>query len=229
MRILAIDTALGALSAAVLDQAAPEPLAAERILMQRGHAEALVPLIERIAAQAAGGLASVDRIAVTVGPGSFTGIRVGIAAARALGLALGIPVVGVSTLAALATPLVLNMGNEVIAAALDARHGHIYVQAFGPGGRTVLSPRLSPIRDAARALGAGPFRFTGSGAPMMALEAWSMGLKAEVVGELIAPDIAVIARLGSFAEPESAPPRPLYLKMPDATPQDKKQVMHSPA
>lgn len=228
MRILAIDTALGALSAAIIDSAAAEPLVVERILMQRGHAEALVPLIERVAAQAEGGLAALDRIAVAVGPGSFTGIRVGIAAARALGLALEIPVVGVSTLAALAAPLILSMGYEVIAAALDARHGQIYVQAFGAGGRTLLSPRLSPVRDAVRALGAGPFRFTGSGGPLMAIEARAMGLSAEVAGELVAPDIVVIARLGLFAEPASAPPRPLYLKMPDAKPQDSGQIMRSP-
>jgi tRNA threonylcarbamoyladenosine biosynthesis protein TsaB len=228
MRILAIDTALGALSVAVLDSAAAEPLAVERVLMERGHAEALVPMIERVAGQVEGGLASLDRIAVAVGPGSFTGIRVGIAAARALGLALEIPVVGVSTLAALAAPLILSMDSGVIAAALDARHGQIYVQAFGPGGQTVLSPRLALVRDAVRALGAGPFRFTGSGAPMMALEANSMGLAAEVAGELVAPDIAVIARLGLFAEPASAPPSPLYLKMPDAKPQDNALIMRTP-
>jgi tRNA threonylcarbamoyladenosine biosynthesis protein TsaB len=196
--------------------------------MTRGHAEALVPLIERVAARTEGGLEALDRIAVTVGPGSFTGIRVGISAARALGLALDIPVVGVSTLAALAAPLVLSMGNEVVAAALDARHGQIYVQGFGPGGRTLLTPRLSPVRDAVRALGAGPFRLTGSGAPMMAIEAWSMGLGADVTGELVAPDICVIARLGSYAEPASAPPSPLYLKAPDAKPQDQSHIMRSP-
>src|SRR5208337_724872 len=97
-----------------------------------------------------------------VGPGSFTGIRVGIACARGLGLALDIPVVGVSTLAALAAPLILGMGNDVIAAALDARHGQIYVQAFGARGQTLLTPRISPVREAVRALGAGPFIFTGS-------------------------------------------------------------------
>ena len=227
MRILAIDTALGALSVAILDTTLADPIAVERILMARGHAEALVPMIDRVANQTEGGLAALDRIAVTVGPGSFTGIRVGISAARALALALEVPVVGVSTLAALATPLVLAMGNEVIAAALDARHGQIYVQAFGPGGRTLLSPRLSPVRDAVRALGAGPFRLTGSGAPMMAIEAWSMGLKAEVVGDLVAPDIAIVARLGSFAEPASAPPSPLYLKSPDAKPQSEAPILHS--
>jgi hypothetical protein len=92
----------------------------------------------------------------------------------------------------------------------------------------VLSPRLALVHEAVRALGAGPFRFTGSGAPMMALEASSMGLAAEVAGELIAPDIAVVARLGLFAEPASAPPSPLYLKMPDAKPQDNRLIMRSP-
>jgi tRNA threonylcarbamoyl adenosine modification protein YeaZ len=228
MRILAIDTALGALSVAILDTATAEPLVVERVLMERGHAEALVPLIERVAAQTEGGLDAIDRVAVAVGPGSFTGIRVGIAAARAIGLALAIPVVGVSTLAALAAPLVLNMENETVAAALDARHGQVYVQAFGRGGRTVLTPRLSLVREAVRALGAGPLRLTGSGAPMMAIEAWSMGIVAEVAGELIAPDIAIIARLGAFAEPANAPPRPLYLKRPDAKPQHDKQIEREP-
>jgi tRNA threonylcarbamoyl adenosine modification protein YeaZ len=225
MKILAIDTALGALSAAIVDTAVAAPLAAERILMTRGHAEALVPLIDRIAAQTDGGLDSLDRIAVAVGPGSFTGIRVGIAAARALGLALEIPVVGVSTLAALAAPLILNTGDALVAAALDARHGQVYVQGFDPGGRTLLPPRLSRVREAIRALGWGPFRLTGSGAPMMAIEAWSLGIRAEVTGELVAPDVVVIARLGTLADPASAPPSPLYLKLPDAKPQGDAQIL----
>ena len=228
MKILAIDTALGAVSVAVLDSAMAEPIAVERILMERGHAEALVPLIERVAARIDRGLACVDRIAVAVGPGSFTGIRVGIAAARALGLALDIPVVGVSTLAALAAPLILSIGDEVVVAALDARHGQVYVQAFGSKGQTLLSPRVSPVSEAVRALGPGSFRFTGSGARMMALEARSMNLSADVAGELVAPDVTVIARLGLLAEPASAPPRPLYLKKPDARPQDNGQIMRSP-
>jgi hypothetical protein len=70
-----------------------------------------------------------------------------------------------------------------------------------------------------RALGAGPLRLTGSGAPMLAIEAWSMGLQAEVVGDRLAPDIAYVARLGLSADPASAPARPLYLKAPDAKPQ----------
>ena len=219
MRILAIDTALPACSACVLDSDAPEPISSETLPMARGHAEALLPLLERVVAHAEGGFASLDRVAVTVGPGSFTGIRVGLSAARAIAVARRIPVTGVSTLAALAAPLIVDGEGAIVVAAIDALHGSVYVTGYGSGGRTILSPRHSPVRDAVRALGAGPLRITGSGAPMLAIEAWSMGLKAEVVGERIAPDIAYVARLGLAANPASAPARPLYLKAPDAKPQ----------
>jgi tRNA threonylcarbamoyladenosine biosynthesis protein TsaB len=218
MRILAIDTALPACSACVLDSEVAEPVSSETIPMARGHAEALMPLIERVIAHAEGGFASLDRVAVTVGPGSFTGIRVGLSAARAIAVARRIPVAGVSTLAALAAPLILDGDDGVVVAAIDALHGSVYVTGYGRGGRTVLSPRHAPVRDAVRALGAGPLRIAGSGAPMLAIEAWSIGLKAEVVGERIAPDIAYVARLGLAADPASAPARPLYLKPPYAKP-----------
>jgi tRNA threonylcarbamoyl adenosine modification protein YeaZ len=219
MRILAIDTALPACSACVLDSDAAEPISSETLPMARGHAEALLPLLERVVAHAEGGFAVLDRVAVTVGPGSFTGIRVGLSAARAIAMARRIPVAGVSTLAALAAPVILDGEAAIVVAAIDALHGSVYVTGYGSGGRTILSPRHSPVRDAVRALGAGPLRITGSGAPMLAIEAWSMGLKAEVVGERIAPDIAYVARLGLAADPASAPARPLYLKAPDVKPQ----------
>jgi len=94
-KILAIDTALNAASACVYEEGAAAPESSETILMQRGHAEALLPLVDRVMAQAQGGFAALGRIAVTVGPGSFTGLRVGIAAARAIGIACNVPVVGV--------------------------------------------------------------------------------------------------------------------------------------
>src|SRR5947209_7562349 len=219
MRILAIDTALPACSACVLDSDADEPISSETIPMARGHAEALLPLLERVVAHAGGGFASLDRVAVTVGPGSFTGIRVGLAAARAIAVARRIPVAGVSTLAALAAPLIVEGADGIIVAAIDALHGSVYVTGYAASGRAILSPRHSAVRDAVRALGAGPLRITGSGAPMLAIEAWSMGLKAEVLGERIAPDIAYVARLGIAADPASAPARPLYLKAPDSNSQ----------
>ena len=106
MRILAIDTALEACAAAVLDTAQGAVVAHESIAMTRGHAEALMPLIARVMDASGGGFDALDRIAVTVGPGSFTGLRVGIAAARGFALATGKPAIGLTTLAAFAAPLI---------------------------------------------------------------------------------------------------------------------------
>src|ERR1044072_4374969 len=109
MRILPLDTALNACAATIFDTARGE-IAGESLPMARGHAEALIPLVERIAAKA-GGLRSVDRIVTTVGPGSCAGLRVAISPARAFSLSLGIPCVGVTTLAAIAAPHIDEKGN----------------------------------------------------------------------------------------------------------------------
>jgi tRNA threonylcarbamoyladenosine biosynthesis protein TsaB len=77
------------------------------------------------------------------------------------------------------------------------------------------------VREAVRLLGTGPVRMAGSGAPMLAIEAWATRLAAEVVGETGAPDISYVARLGLLADPRGAPPKPLYLKPPDAKPPDQ--------
>ncbi len=212
-KILAIDTALNAVSACLYESGAPAAEASETILMQRGHAEALLPLIDRVMAQA--GFAALGRVAVTVGPGSFTGLRVGIAAARAIGMACNVPVVGVSTLAALAAPVILAQKPGLVAAAIDAGHGNVYSAAFGPDGRAIVAPRVASVREAVRLLGSGPIRMAGSGAPLLAIEAWSGHLVAEVVGETVAPDIIFVARLGLLADPSRSPARPLYLKPPD--------------
>ena len=220
MRILAIDTALPAVSACVYEAGADEPQAIESMAMERGHAEALMPLIDRVMAASGGGFETLDRIAVTVGPGSFTGLRVGIAAARALGLACDIPVVGVSTLAAMAAPLILDEEPGMVAVAIDARHGNVYFAAFGADGRAMMPPHVSTIPAAAQVLAEGPARVAGSGAPMVAIEAWSKGQKAEIVGDVLVPDIVFVAKLGLLADPTIAPPRPLYLKAPDVTPRN---------
>lgn len=224
MRILAIDTALGACSACVLDAGAAQPLAIEQTPMDRGHAEALMPMIERVMGAVEGGFASLDRVAVTVGPGSYTGLRVGISAARAIALAAGIPAIGVTTLAASAAPLVGREPGRVIAAALDARHGQVWFQALSSQGKPLVSIRQVNHRDAARAIGAGPVSLVGSAALTVANEAWAIGLDALVLDDAKAPDVTWVARLGLIADPESAPPRPLYLKEPETTPQDKARL-----
>lgn len=224
MRILAIDTALGACSACVLDEGADQPLALESLAMERGHAEALMPLIERVMDQVEGGFSSLDRVAVTVGPGSYTGLRVGVSAARAIAFAADIPAVGVTTVAAVAAPLVGREGGRVIAAALDARHGQVWFQALSSEGRQLVSLRQVGYRDAARAIGSGPVSLAGSGALAVANEAWAIGLDAVVVDDARAPDVTWIAKLGLIADPAAAPPRPLYLKAPETTPQDRARL-----
>src|SRR5262245_31422590 len=134
MRLLAIDTALTACSAAVYDSERGIP-AGETLKMARGHAEALMPQIARVMAKAALEFAALDRIAVTVGPGSFTGLRVGVAAARGIALAANKPAVGVSTLAAMAMPVIVSDDSNPVVVVIDARNDQAYMQAFGVNGR----------------------------------------------------------------------------------------------
>jgi tRNA threonylcarbamoyladenosine biosynthesis protein TsaB len=222
VRVLAIDTALRACSACVSESGVLEPMAQESIIMERGHAEALLPLVDRVMARVEGAFAALDRVAVTVGPGSYTGLRVGIAAARAIGLASGIPVVGVTTLSALLASLVANDNRRLLAAAITARPGQVYFQAIAPGGQSMVAPSLLSTREAARALGAGPVTIIGSGGPAVAADA--AGIDIGLHDARPAPDIAWVARLGLVADPAQAPPKPLYLSGHNARPQDEARL-----
>jgi tRNA threonylcarbamoyl adenosine modification protein YeaZ len=211
----------------VLDSGSSVPVARASIPMEKGHAEALMPLIAQVMAQVEGGFRSVGRIAVTVGPGSFTGIRIGVAAARGIALARGVEAVGVSTLAAFAAPLLSEESDGIVAAAIDARHGHVYFTAYGPAGRVLTSPRILALRDACRLLGAGRIRAVGSGAILLRDEATIYGGDINVVDGSSAPDILAVARLGLVADPANAPARPLYLKAPDVKPGAKSSIPHA--
>jgi tRNA threonylcarbamoyladenosine biosynthesis protein TsaB len=224
LRVLAIDTALGACSACVLEAGRPDPLSRETILMDKGHAETLLPLVDRVVAAAGAGFETLGRVAVTVGPGSYTGIRVGISAARAIGLAARIPVVGVATLSAYLGPLLTREARGLVAAAIDARHGAVYIQAVAPGGRTVIAPALMGIRDAVRLLGSGPIQLVGSGAALLGAECWGQGIDAHLSDSPAAPDIAWVARIGALADPAQALPKPLYLRGPDARSQESARI-----
>ena len=224
MRVLAIDTALGACSACILEDGEAAPLARESIPMERGHAEALLPMLDRVASQVEGGFESLDRVAVTVGPGSYTGLRVGIAAARGIGIAADIPVIGVATLSAFLAPLMAGDKRGLHTAAIDAKHGQIYIQAVATGGRVIIPPSLMGLRDAIRLLGSGPILVTGSAAPILAAEARMQGVDIQVDEAALSPDIAWVARLGAIADPTQALPKPLYLREPDAKPQDGARI-----
>jgi tRNA threonylcarbamoyl adenosine modification protein YeaZ len=224
MRILAIDTALEACSAAVLDTERADGAAQESLPMVRGHAEALIPLIARVMDRARITFSDIDRIAVTTGPGSFTGLRVGIAAARGFALATGKPAVGLSTLAAYAAPLIAADDTLPVVAVIDARHDHVYMQAFGPGGRTLVTARVVPLREALRFAATGAPRLIGTGAKLLAA-AWPPAERPpSSVDPLGAPDIDWVARLGAAAAETGSPPKPLYLRAPDAQPQNAAQL-----
>ncbi|MBX6326974.1 MAG: tRNA (adenosine(37)-N6)-threonylcarbamoyltransferase complex dimerization subunit type 1 TsaB [Pseudolabrys sp.] len=224
MRILAIDTALAACAVAVLDTGRDAMLAGQTQPMQRGHAEALMPLIRQVMTQAGLAFSALDRIAVTVGPGSFTGLRVGIAAARGVGLAASKPVVGITTLAAYAAPLLDADETIPVVTAIDARHEHVYLQIFGRGGYTLMGPRVASLRDAAqRAAASGAPRLAGDAARLLAA-AWPADEAApRSIEPYPAPDIAWVARLAAAAQ-ETDPVKPLYLRAPDARPQDTSRI-----
>ena len=218
MRVLAIDTSCGACSVAVYDGNARESIARESRLMARGHSEALAPMIERLMKDVEGGFPGLGRVSVCIGPGSFTGIRVGIAMARAIALTLEIPVIGVSTLVAFAAPLLETPRPGVIAAAIDARHGSVYFQLFEAGGRSMFGPRVTTLRDALRAIGGGPARLCGDAALMLAEEAQRHGGDFDASEAVPYPDVASVARIGLVADSDAWPARPLYVKAPDAQP-----------
>ncbi len=200
MIVLGIDTCLGACSAAVL--ADGEVLARLSEPMTRGHQERLAPLVREVMAAAGAPFDALERVGVTVGPGSFTGLRVGLAFAKGLGAALAIPVAGIGTLEALAEPVVGS-----VVAVIDAKRDQVYLQAFeaGPlGPPQVLS--LEAAYGEVRRLE--PETLVGPGAALVAAAAPG----ARVVA-LEAADPAAVARLALRRE---AAPRPIYLRAPDA-------------
>lgn len=205
--ILAFDTCLTACSAAILDGEAV--LAARSEAMPRGHQERLAPLVRELMAEAGVGFPDLTRIGVTVGPGSFTGLRVGLAFAKGLSAALSIPAVGVGTLGAMA------YGTEgFVTAVLDARRSQVYVQLFGDG-RALTAPDALAAEDAmarmAEVYAGGPATLIGSGAPLVADI-----LPQATVLTPDGPDPIAVARLAARAADPKYPPRPLYLRAPDA-------------
>jgi tRNA threonylcarbamoyladenosine biosynthesis protein TsaB len=218
MLILAIDTALDACAAAVLDTDTGRLIAQESQAMKRGHAEALMPLITRLMKASGVGFAALDRIAVTTGPGSFTGLRVGLSAARGLALAAAKPVVGLTTLTAFAAPFVGENSAHPILSAIDARHGHVYYQMVSGDGSSLIKPKVAPIEEALEASRLGTPHLVGNAAKILA-DRWPSDAPPPARVDLqAAPDIAWVAWVGAAVSPESAPAKPYYLRAPDAKP-----------
>jgi len=223
MLILAIDTALDACAAAVLDTKATKLIARESEGMKRGHAEALMPMIGRVIAQSGIGFAGLDRIAVTTGPGSFTGLRVGLSAARGIALAANKPVVGVTTLTAYAAPVVSRNGENPVVSAIDARHDQVYLQVVGGNGGSLIMPQVVAVEEALTAWRFGAPHLVGNAARMLADRWPAHAVPPVAVDAREAPDIVWVGWLGAAVSPSTAPARPFYLRPPDVKPAKQAQ------
>ena len=225
MRLLGFDTATTACSAALW--AGGAVAAHRRIEAPGGHAEALVPILREVAAGAGTTLAAVDAFAVTVGPGSFTGIRIGLATARGLALAGKRPLIGLSTLEVLAAGVPAGEREGPILAALDAGRGRLYAQLFDRSLLALSEPQAltaEALSDlVAGAAGGGPLIVAGTGREA-ALAALTPAIEARAATGAPAPDARVLVRCAAAqAEAESehdaaAPVRPLYLREAGAKP-----------
>jgi tRNA threonylcarbamoyl adenosine modification protein YeaZ len=215
--VLAIDTAANLCAACAWDTGAGRELGRAVHDIGKGHAEVLMDMIGE-ALTAADGLTfrQVGAVAVAVGPGSFTGIRVGVAAARGLALALKVPAAGVSTLEALAFEARERVGPEPVLAAIDGGRDGIYAGLYDGGGELLRPAAVAELetvarlaREAAVLVGSAARRVReASGAAMPALGS-----------EAATADIVVYARLAAARGFSGEKPRPLYLRAPDAKPQ----------
>jgi tRNA threonylcarbamoyl adenosine modification protein YeaZ len=198
--LLVIDTATAACSVALLDGGA---LVAERHeIVGRGHAERLIPMIAELLG---GGRA--DRIAVDCGPGSFTGVRVGLAAARALGLGWGVPVDGYSSLALIAAAG--RRGQEAVAVAIAGGHGELFVQRFAGAMLGETAPLASLTAQAAALVVSEDLVLGGGAAALVAARGY--GEARDAVPR--AADVGLLpARLCAL------PASPIYGRAPDARP-----------
>jgi len=205
MIVLGLDTCLSACSVAVLD--GDRVLAHASEVMARGHQERLAPMAEAVMRDARIPFSELTRIGVTVGPGSFTGLRVGIAFAKGLASALSLPAVGVGALEALAA-----QARGLVFAAIDARRDQVYLQAFDDG-EPLMAPDVLPLGTAAARLaeiGQGrALTLVGTGAALLAGAAPGARI---VAAE--GCDARLVARLAAARTP--SPLRPLYLRTPDA-------------
>jgi len=226
MKILAIETSLAACSVAFIH--GDTPLAHRFQIIGRGHGEALIPMIEQAKTQAEVEFADLDLIAVCVGPGTFTGVRVGVATARALSLAADVPTRGFVSLEILAAAAVQSGAvpdDQGVTAVFDARRGEVYHQSFGPGLVAKTPPALNTVKQAARLTPNDPGILVGSGALLLDQHLVGLGKPWSVAAAPDQPDARVLASIAvkAMANGQSPlageidhPVRPLYLRAPDA-------------
>jgi tRNA threonylcarbamoyladenosine biosynthesis protein TsaB len=221
MNVLAFDTCFDACSAAAgrgLRTLTPS-ISFLFEAMQKGHAERLIPMIETVMASAGLGFHTLDRIAVTYGPGTFTGTRICVSAARALALATGAEFVALSSLRLMAmSPKIPAASTPRIAIATDARRDEVYLEVFDRHTMaTIAGPCCASIADAVAMLGADPIVIAGSGGEALAAGARAQGRPAEAILPGLVPD-AFNVLFPAVEMPVTRELKPLYLRPADAKP-----------
>jgi tRNA threonylcarbamoyladenosine biosynthesis protein TsaB len=217
MKILGVDTALGACSTAVLDG---DIVLAHRFeLMERGHAEALAPMVQDAMRAAELDFGELERLAVTTGPGTFTGQRVGLAFMRGLRVGLKLPLIGITTLHAMAAAALAETGAQLAAALHDAKRDEVYF-AVHSRRETVIEPTVLPLDRAVEAImraagRADSLAFAGTAATLACERYRSQGGRADP-SSVMQPDALWLGRLAAGAGEPNRVPRPLYLRSSDA-------------
>lgn len=212
MKILGLDTAMAACSAAVIDTESPQPLAEAYVPMERGHAEALPPMVAEVMAASRLAFGDIDRIAVTVGPGTFTGVRIGLSFARGLGLALGVPVIGIDSLSAIAANEPANAPLLIVS---EARNDEVYAAVLSPDRKLMSGPEITTATNAASGLLPGT-QILGTAASSVIGASGRTDLAVSSANRF--PVASAFAKLAAFALPGPMP-APIYLRAPDAKPQ----------
>lgn len=215
MIVLAIDTASSLCAACVHDSGAGRELGRAVLDLGKGHAEHLMSVVQDALNDAGLEFSALDRIVVSVGPGSFTGVRVGVATARGFAVALKIPAVGVTTLEAIAQETRESLAGQRIMVALDGGRGEINLSVYDPDGAETIAPRATTLELAASLAREHRPVLAGSAAAMVAQEAggdFTLGPVAATA------DVATYARLGA-QKAAGTRPKPLYLREADAKPQ----------
>ena len=224
MNILALDTSMGACSAAVLRAdggGTARVLHSREQMMERGHAEALMPMVAEIMQEAGLDFPALDLIAATTGPGSFTGVRIAIAAARALALVTRAKLYGTDSLTVMARAAQTSgvTLRAPFAIAVDARRGMLYLGLYDETGRKLEGPMLIAPDDAAEKLTPAFKVAVGSGAGPLAEAVAQRGTRIEAAMQDLQPGAGVLAEIAFEADETIPVLRPLYLRPPDAKPQ----------
>ena len=229
MNVLALDTCLSACSVAVLrrgmEGAGNGRIVSRHTAMARGHAEALMPMIDDAMREAGIAFSELERIAVTTGPGTFTGMRIGIAAARGLGLAVGCPVVGLTTFAALACNANdADYSSGALAVCIDARREEVYLQVLSSPGAPLCEPAVTSLDAAIDVHPELELAAVGSAAARLVDTAAKSGRRIRLMDVADVPDAAAFIRFAADMAVSETPPSPLYLRAADAKPQSGKSL-----